>query len=64
LFFSIPAFAGPPYDTDDPEPVDFHHWEFYCSSIGSERKGTSMGTAPHAEVNYGVLPDVGSRIEN
>jgi hypothetical protein len=58
IAFGIPAFAGPPYDTDDPEPVDFHHWEFYCSSIGSTSKGVSMGTAPHIEVNYGVLPNV------
>jgi hypothetical protein len=58
LFFSIVSFGGPPYDTDDPETVAFEHWEFYCSSIGSVSDGTSMGTAPHIEVNYGVLPDV------
>lgn len=60
LFCTIPIMtpAGPPYDTDDPEPVDFKHWEFYCSSIGTTSMGTSMGTAPHVEVNYGVLPNV------
>lgn len=21
------AFAGPPFRTDDPEPVDYQHWE-------------------------------------
>jgi len=56
----IPAivYAGPPYDTDDPETVAFEHWEFYCSSIGSAGGGTSMGTAPHIEVNYGVAPNI------
>jgi hypothetical protein len=24
-----PAFAGPPFITDDPEPVDLGHWEVY-----------------------------------
>src|ERR1700722_1049892 len=52
---SMSASAGPPYDTDDPEPVDFQHWEFYCSSIGSTNAGVSMGTAPHVEVNYGAI---------
>ena len=23
------AFAGPPYITDDPEPVEYQHWEVY-----------------------------------
>ena len=52
------VYAGPPYDTDDPQPVDFHHWEFYCSSVGLTTTHTSMGTLPHIEINYGVLPNV------
>ena len=58
LAFPTTSAAGPPYDTDDPEPVDFRHWELYCSSIGSIVNGASMGTAPHIEVNYGVAPNV------
>jgi hypothetical protein len=27
-----PASAGPPYTTDDPEPVELHHWEVYLAS--------------------------------
>lgn len=59
-FCILPAvvFAGPPYDTDDPEPVDFEHWEFYCASVGYMSMGTSTGTAPHVEVNYGAVPNV------
>lgn len=29
------ANAGPPFRTDDPEPVDYQHWEFYSFSTGT-----------------------------
>jgi len=29
---SLTALAGPPFVTDDPEPVDYQHWEFYIAS--------------------------------
>ncbi len=52
------AWAGPPYTTDDPEPVDYHHWELYlASAVGHDRDGWS-GTAPHFEVNYGAAPNL------
>jgi hypothetical protein len=50
--------AGPPFITDDPEPVDFQHWEFYVATADSEIAGNWSGTAPHFEVNYGVIPNV------
>ena len=52
------AHAGPPYVTDDPEPVDYHHWEFYLATIDVLEPGGLSGTAPHVEVNYGPLPGV------
>ncbi len=58
LILSSNLFAGPPYDTDDPEPVDFQHWEFYCSSMGNTSAGVSTGTAPHIEVNYGAVQNL------
>jgi hypothetical protein len=51
------ALAGPPFRTDDPEPVEFKHGEFYIASQGSFGDGSEM-TAPHVEINYGILPDV------
>jgi hypothetical protein len=52
------ALAGPPYTTDDPETVDYRHWEFYLASqVGHDETGWT-GTGPHFEVNYGVLPNV------
>ncbi len=52
------AFAGPPYVTDDPEPVPLHHWEFYVASQTSHDGGDWSGTAPHIEVNYGAAPEL------
>ncbi len=53
------AAAGPPYATDDPEPVEFRHWEVYLASQAQGSGGDGWaGTAPHLEVNYGVVPDV------
>jgi hypothetical protein len=52
------AQGGPPYVTDDPEPVDYQHWEFYVASIQADAKGDWSGTAPHFEVNYGAAPNL------
>ena len=50
--------AGPPFNTDDPQPVEFHHWEYYISTINTFRTDISAGTSPHFEVNYGLVPNV------
>ena len=58
LFFSVKSVAGPPFRTDDPQPVDFQHWEFYIASMQQfDHQGTSV-TAPHFEINYGIIQDV------
>jgi hypothetical protein len=51
-----PAWAGPPFLTDDPEPVELGHWEFYVASQWSAARHAASGTSPHFEVNYGALP--------
>ena len=60
LFYSaVPnAFAGPPFRTDDPQPVDYRHWEFYIASEQQFEKDATTATLPHFEINYGVVPDV------
>ena len=58
LIFSPRAFAGPPYITDDPEPVEYQHWEVYFASIFAKQPDAWTSTAPHVEVNYGAIPDV------
>ncbi len=58
LFLATTSLAGPPYVTDDPEPVEYRHWEFYLASQHFHDRDGWSGTAPHFEVNYGVIPDV------
>jgi hypothetical protein len=52
------ARAGPPFVIDDPEPVDFQHWEINVASQSIETSGGWSGTAPHLDMNYGLVPDV------
>ena len=56
LLVSATGHAGPPYVTDDPEPVEPGHWEFYLATQHSITRTAASGTAPHIEVNYGALP--------
>jgi hypothetical protein len=52
-----PAVAGPPFLTDDPEPVDYGVWEVIGFSMGTMVHGDSAGILPGVEVNYGALPN-------
>jgi len=47
-------YAGPPFFTDDPDPVEYKHGEFYTASTFIRDKEGSSGTLPHFEFNYGV----------
>ena len=51
------ASAGPPFRTDDPEPVDYQHYEFYTLSTGTHVQGGTSGVLPAFEYNYGVSPN-------
>ena len=51
------TFAGPPFLTDDPEPVDYQHWEAYLFMLGDHSGGGYNLEGPAVELNYGVLPD-------
>lgn len=50
---SAALFAGPPYLTDDPEPVETHHWEAYLFMQGTASHGARSGLLPAFEANYG-----------
>lgn len=55
---SITAQAGPPFQTDDPQPIDYRHYELYIFGVSD---GTSLETdlnAPSLELNWGALPNV------
>jgi hypothetical protein len=58
LFAPAKLLAGPPFVTDDPEPVDYQHWEFYIASQHTQTADGWSGTAPHLELNYGVVTNV------
>jgi hypothetical protein len=57
FFLAGRVVAGPPFLTDDPEPVDLHHWEAYLFTLGDYSGGGYSIEGPATEVNYGVLPD-------
>lgn len=58
LFTQIQLLAGPPFETDDPEPTDYQHWEIYLGMTGIQTVGLGWtGTGPFLELNYGGLPD-------
>lgn len=49
------AWAGPPFTTDDPEPVEYRHWEIYLASQLAHDSSGWSGTSPHLEINYGAI---------
>jgi hypothetical protein len=57
-FLPAISYAGPPFITDDPEPVDYGHWEFYLASSQTFTRDGTDATLPHIEINYGIVPEV------
>lgn len=57
ISLATPAWAGPPYVTDDPEPTDYQHFEIYFFGAGTHTRDGSGG-AGGIDFNYGGLPDV------
>jgi hypothetical protein len=55
---AAPAWAGPPFQTDDPEPVDFRHYEFYQFGQLSSTPVETDPSGPQLEFNWGVVPNV------
>ncbi|MDB5821508.1 MAG: hypothetical protein JWR21_212 [Herminiimonas sp.] len=52
------ARAGPPFVTDDPEPVEFKHWEVNYGVTKTWRSQSASVGLPSVDINYGVAPDV------
>src|ERR1035441_8979449 len=59
IFATATAHAGPPFQTDDPDPVEYHHFEMYAFEL-SDSTGKNVGgtvlEVPAYEVNYGAAP--------
>src|ERR1700689_2770377 len=49
---------GPPYQTDDPVPVDLHHYEFYIFGSAGGTPAEFDFTGPAFEFNWGAIPRV------
>jgi hypothetical protein len=49
--------AGPPFLTDDPDPVDLNHWEFYVFGQGEQTAEANFISGPAFEFNYGIAPN-------
>src|ERR1017187_6066083 len=49
---------GPPYQTDDPVPVDLHHYEFYIFGSMDGTPAEIDATGPAIEFNWGAIPRV------
>jgi len=58
FLFSSRVLAGPPFFTDDPVPVELHHWEIYFASQYLQTTDNRSGTAPHIDANYGAYPNL------
>ncbi len=52
------AWAGPPFLTDDPEPVELHHWEAYIFSSLDATPGGSAVQGPAVEFNLGAAREL------
>jgi len=58
IFVAVsPSLAGPPFVTDDPEPVDYQHFEINLAAQGNEIKGGRSGNLPAIDINYGPFED-------
>ncbi|MFO1402393.1 MAG: hypothetical protein U1F30_14480 [Steroidobacteraceae bacterium] len=51
------AHAGPPYQTDDPQPTPAGHYEVYFFAAGASAHDGHGGTAG-IDFNYGAAPDL------
>jgi len=60
IFIFMPriAQAGPPFVTDDPEPVAYRHWEIYLAAQYRHDRDQDSSTLPHLEINYGAVSNV------
>jgi hypothetical protein len=52
------AQAGPPFQTDDPTPVDLGHYEFYVFGTADGTPVEYDSTGPAFEFNWGAIPNI------
>lgn len=52
------VWAGPPFMTDDPEPVPFRHYEYYLFSTADRSSEDYNAVLPAMEFNVGAAPNL------
>jgi hypothetical protein len=52
-----PAFAGPPYVSDDPQPAEYKHFGIYTFTSGTTTRDGIAGQSG-IDFNYGAAPDL------
>jgi hypothetical protein len=50
-------FSAPPFITDDPDPVEYQHWQFYLFSTLDKSDMYRQVNVPSFTLNYGALPN-------
>ncbi len=64
LLFAVgDLHAGPPFRTDDPEPVPWRHYEAYVFSTLDRASGESLWQLPAFEFNIGAAPNLQIHLE-
>jgi hypothetical protein len=53
LAWAAPVLAGPPYETDDPEPTELGHWEIY-NFVDLDGRAAQVDGAAGLDLNYGA----------
>jgi hypothetical protein len=56
--FSSAAHAGPPFLTDDPQPLEFRHYEAYVFGTTDHTSGSTFAAVPAFEFNAGAAPNL------
>jgi len=64
VFFLLAAmaaanlWAGPPFQTDDPEPIEFRHYEVYLFGAADATPVETDPVGPAFEANWGAAPNL------
>jgi hypothetical protein len=57
LMSASPALAGPPFQSDDPQPTDYKHFEIYAFTKGVTGEAGRSGQSG-IDFNYGAAPNL------
>jgi hypothetical protein len=60
----LTAWAGPPYLTDDPDPVDYRTFEIIPAFTLDRARDGDEESLPTADFNYGIWPDMHLNIQS